>query len=81
MTKPFERGDHLVVGRKADEIAGVVDSMDLRYTYLRRPIQYPLNKDEIVMIPNSVVYRSPLVVTTDRDLDLPHRSEKHADDE
>jgi hypothetical protein len=68
VNRPFERGDYIVLGRPADDLAGVVEKTDLRYVYLRRAQMQPIGTPgprmltRTLLVPNSVIYKSVVAV-------------------
>ena len=65
LSKPFERGDYIVLGKLGDEVHGFVEKTDLRYVYLQRTQQGPPGVDTVsktLLIPNSMVYKSVIAV-------------------
>ncbi len=57
LTRPFSRGDYIVLGRPMDELAGVVEKTDMRYVYLR-----PRGSARTLLVPNSVITKTVVAV-------------------
>lgn len=56
VSKPFMRGDHITVGKEGDGVSGIIEKIDMRYTFLR-PVG--TNEDGVVlMVPNSAIMSS-----------------------
>lgn len=60
LAKPFNRGDHITVGKAGDGVTGIIEAIDMRYTFLR-----PVGKvagARVLMVPNSKIMSSVIQV-------------------
>ncbi len=58
VNRPFVSGDFVKIGAGSNSVEGIVESIDMRFVYLRPKAVDPF----ILMIPNDLVMRSVLVV-------------------
>lgn len=58
VNRPFVSGDFVKIGAGSNAVDGVVESIDMRYVYLRPKAVEPY----LLMVPNDLVMRSVLVV-------------------